>query len=384
LLLKALYGSVQASRLWGKHYAEIMKKIGFHQSKSDPCLFVRQNERGLAMVAIYIDDGYACGDRAALDQMIEQLQAAKLKLKVEHSMEDYLSCQVLFSKDGSKAWLGQPHMIKKIVKTFEDDVKGLKVFKTPGTPGYIVPRPQEDDPVVSDDLQARYRSSVGMLLYLVKHSRPDISNAVRELTKCMDKASPEAFKEMLRVVKFVLDTRTMGLRLEPDMTGGDKLVWKLVLYSDSDWAGDKQTRKSVAGFVMFLCGVPIMWRSRQMKAVTLSSTEAEYYAVSEAVKEILFVVQVLMDMGIAVETPILVRVDNMGAVYMTANPSSSSRTRHVDTRWHFVRELAEQGLVEILFVKTEDNLSDGQTKNVTGEVYGAHTGNYVMDKSEID
>ena len=119
LLLKALYGSFQASRLWGKHYAKIMKKIGFHQSKSDPCLFVRQNERGLAMVAIYIDDGYACGDRAALDQMIEQLQATKLKLKVEHSMEDYLSCQVLFSKDGSKAWLGQPHMIKKIVKTLK-------------------------------------------------------------------------------------------------------------------------------------------------------------------------------------------------------------------------------------------------------------------------
>ncbi len=183
-------------------------------------------------------------------------------------MEDYLSCQVLFNEDGCKAWLGQRRMIKKIIKTCGDDVKGLKVYKTPGTPGFIVARPQEDDPVVSDDMQAHYRSSVDMLLYLVKHSRPDILNAVRELTKCMDKASPEAFKEMLRVVKFVLDTRTMGLRLEPEMIGVDKLVWKLVLYSDSDWAGDKQTRKSVAGFVMFLCGVPIMWRSRQMKAVT--------------------------------------------------------------------------------------------------------------------
>jgi hypothetical protein len=166
LLLKALYGSLQASRLWGIHYANIMKKIGFHQSKSDPCLFVRQNEKGLVMVVIYIDDGYAAGDKAALDQMIEQLKAEELKLKVEYSMQDYLSCQVLFSKDGSTAWLGQPHMIKKIVKTFEDDVKGLKKCKTPGTPGFTVVRPKGEDPVVSEDMQARYRSSVGMLLHL--------------------------------------------------------------------------------------------------------------------------------------------------------------------------------------------------------------------------
>jgi hypothetical protein len=315
--------------------------------------------------------------------MIEQLKAEELKLKVEYSMQDYLSCQVLFSKDGSTAWLGQPHMIKKIVKTFEDDVKALKKCKTPGTPGFTVVRPKGEDPVVSEDMQARYRSSVGMLLYLVKHSRPDISNAVRELTKCMDKATPEAFKEMLKVVKFVLDTRTMGLRLVPVVTGDHKLIWKIVLYTDSSFAGDLETRHSVSGFIMFLCEVPIIWVSRQQKAVTLSSTEAEYYAVSEAVKEILFVVQILMDMGIAVETPITVRVDNMGAVFMTANPSSGSRTRHVDTRWHFVRELAQEGLVEILFVRTDQNWSDGQTKNVTGEVYEAHSGHYIMDKSEI-
>ena len=94
-------------------------------------------------------------------------------------------------------------------------------------------RPKDEDPVVSEDMQACYRSSVGMLLYLVEHSIPDISNAVRELTKCMDKATPAAFKEMLRVVKFVLDSRTMGLRLAPVVTGNHKLIWKLVLYSDS-------------------------------------------------------------------------------------------------------------------------------------------------------
>ena len=122
-----------------------------------------------------------------------------------------------------------------------------------------------------------------------------------------------------------------------------------------------------------------------MRCVSLSSTEAEYYAVSEAVKEILFVVQVLWDMGISVKTPITVRVDNMGAIFMCENASSSARTRHVDTRWHFVRDLAEgpDKLVEIVFVKSEFNYGDSFTKNVGSDVYDNHTGKYVVDKDRI-
>ncbi len=220
-------------------------------------------------------------------------------------------------------------------------------------------------------------------MYLVKHSRPDISNAVRELTKCMDKASPDAYKQMLRCIKYVQHTSTYGLRIEPTHFGKD-IVWNMIVYSDSDWAGDKQTRRSVSGFVMLLCGVPIMWRSKQQKAVTLSSTEAEYYAASEAVKEILFVVQVLLDLGIPVHTPIQVKVDNIGAIFMSGNASSSTRTRHVDTRWHFVRELQEQGVVEVVFVRTADNWADGFTKNVSKDIADEHNPELVVDKADID
>ena len=187
----------------------------------------------------------------------------------------------------------------------------------------------------------------------------------------MDKGTPEAYKMMLRCIKFVESTQTLGLRIEPNQFGKD-IVWKLVVYSDSDWAGDKQTRRSVSGFIMLLCGVPIMWRSKQQKAVTLSSTEAEFYAVSEAVKEILFVAQVLLDLEVPVHTPVTVRVDNMGAIFMSGNASSSARTRHVDTRWHFVRELQDQGAIEVVFVKTDENLADGFTKNIGSDTYGRH------------
>jgi len=137
-------------------------------------------------------------------------------------------------------------------------------------------------------MQSEYMSGVGMLLYLVKYSRPDIANAVRELTKCMDVATPAAYKEILRPVKFVLCTMTCGLKIMPKPPDGT-MKWNLVSFSDSDWAGDKDNRRSINGFIIFLCRVPIVWRSKQQKTVVLSSSKAEFVAICEAVKEILFV-----------------------------------------------------------------------------------------------
>jgi len=230
-------------------------------------------------------------------------------------------------------------------------------------------------------MQSEYMSGVGMLLYLVKYSRPDIANAVRELTKCMDGATPAAYKEMLRLVKFVLCTKTWGLKIMPKSPDGT-MKWNLVSFSDSDWAGDKDNRRSINGFIIFLCGVPIVWRSKQQKTVALSSSEAEFVAISEAVKEILFVLQLLRTMNIPVEMPIKVRVDNMGAIFMSENASSGIRTRHVDTRYHFVREQVAEKIVEIIFVRTEDNKADGFTKNVKGEVFEKHSKDFVWDKEE--
>jgi hypothetical protein len=224
-----------------------------------------------------------------------------------------------------------------------------------------------------------YRSGVGMLLYLVKHSRPDIANAVRELSKCMTGANAAAYKELLGVIKFVLDTRDYyGLKLAPKWR--DAMLWELMIYSDSDWTGDKDNRRLVTGFVIFLVGVPIMWRSKAQGSVALSSTEAEFYALSEAAKEIKFIVQVLISMRIPVKLPVVLRVDNVGAIFMSKNVSTSSRTKHFDTRYHFMREFAEEGFVKIIFVRSEDNVSDPFTKNTPSSIYEKHTAEFVAQK----
>jgi hypothetical protein len=133
------------------------------------------------------------------------------------------------------------------------------------------------------DLQARYRYGVGMLLFLIKYLRPDLANIVWELSKCMDAASHATYKEMLRVMIFVVDTNQYCLQMQPVEGGKD---WDLVSYCNSEWADDAETRMSVTGFIIYLLGVPICWRSKGQKGVTLSGTEAEYVAISEAVKEI--------------------------------------------------------------------------------------------------
>ena len=105
-------------------------------------------------------------------------------------------------------------------------------------------------------------------------------------------------KELKRVIKFVLDTKEYGLKIEPRMSNEK---WNMVVYSDADWAGDKQSRISISGYVLYFCEVPIMWRSKQQRNVTLSSGESEYVALSEAVKEIKFVYMILRDMRIDVK-----------------------------------------------------------------------------------
>ena len=254
-----------------------MREIGFKGGYADPCLLTRKTDKGICYIALYVDDCYCAGTTDAIEEVIKELQSPKhgYTLKLEYDMTDYLSCHIAFSKKRDKAWLGQPHLIAKLEKTFKDLVKDLTTYKTPGTPHQGILRiknepntPKIKESMIGKDNHKLYRSGVGMLLYLVKHSRPDIGNAVRELSKVLDNPTPAAFKEMKRVIKYVLDTKEYGLKLFPNQTKGLK-EFEMVLYTDSDWAGDKDTRISVSGYCIFLQGVPISWKSKAQRSGTL-------------------------------------------------------------------------------------------------------------------
>ena len=227
-----------------------------------------------------------------------------------------------------------------------------------------------------------YSSGVGTLLYLTKHSRPDIYNPVRELSKSMDAPAPAPahLKEMYKLIRFVLSTKDYGLKF--------KLIksirkWVLKALRDSDFASDKETRISVYGYVIYFCGIPIAWRSKGLKSVVLSTTEAEYMALSEVVKELKFIVQLLQTMNIGVELPITVHVDNVGAIWLSNNGNTGDRTKQIDIRTSFVKEYQEDGKIIIKFVKSEDNKADILTKNTTNIIFQRHQEKLAWDKKEV-
>ena len=146
---------------------------------------------------------------------------------------------------------------------------------------------------------------------------------------------------------------------------------------------EMQRHVSVMGFCIFLLGVPICWQSKGQRSVTLSSSKAEYVALSEAAKEVKFVAQVMMSMGIPVKSPIIVRVDNVGAIFMSKNVTTSPRTKHMDIRYHFVCEYVEDRFIEIIFVQTKENRADIFMKNVSGPTYKYHSGEFIGTKELV-
>ncbi|CAJ1934699.1 unnamed protein product, partial [Cylindrotheca closterium] len=370
-LMKTAYGTVQGARQWWKKFVSILKDIGFEGGDADPCLMHWNSEHGIVFIGLYVDDCLCIGKPEALELVEAKLKEKGLTLKTEKTLKDYLSCDVSFNEDRTKAVLRQPHLLKTLEEDFGEMVRNMPKYKTPGTPGQGLVCSEEGVTVTPEE-QKQFRSGTGKLLYLVKHTRPDIANAVRELSKVLDSTTPRAMKEMKRIIKHVLDTKGLGLKIEP-VIGSKGLLWNVVAFSDSDYAGDPDSRKSVSGFIVYLCGVPICWRSKAQRTVTLSSAEAEWIALSEVAKEVLFIAQILETMGVKVEYPIVIRVDNTAAIFMATNVTTNQRTRHVDIRTKFVTQYTgPDGILKILFVKGTDNESDIMTKNVTGNLHEKH------------
>ena len=209
-----------------------------------------------------------------------------------------------------------------------------------------------------------------MLLYLTKHTRPDIANSVRKHSRMMDGATAAHYQSLLRLAKYVIDTKNHTLKL--NVTRNDDNIFNIQGYSDSDYAGNKDDRKSITGIIVYCAGVPIAWKSKGKKAVSLLSTESNYYEISELCTEIIYVKQVLEFLKIVINYPIIIRVDNVGAMLLANNPVLIQRTKHISVRHHFVREFIEDSILKILFVKLKMNQADIFTKNLCGHLYKKH------------
>ena len=363
-LQKSIYGLVQAARQWHRKFEEVILQQGFIKNEIDPCAFLKREGSLFCILCIYVDDGIITGDEQMMKKVIDGLNKV-FKVKVQETIKDFLGCEI--RENFGEISLGQSRIVEKLMSDNDLSLKKEK-WSTPSAPGFFVVRPQNRAEMIDEKSQKWYRSTIGTLLYLVKLSRPDLANPVRELSKVMDGAAPAHEKELKRLVEFTCQTKDKTLKIKAD--SGEK--WTIEAYSDSDFAGDKDGRKSITGYVILICGVPMTWRSKAQPTTALSSTEAEYIALCEAVREVKFVFQLMETFGIVAERPIKIHVDNIGSIFMSKNRSSGDRTKHIDIKYHFIREQIENGLVEVVFVRSEENLADVFTKNLNGESFRFH------------
>jgi transposase InsO family protein len=375
-LTRSIYGLVQAARLFWQLLTGIMiQDLGFCKSRIDPCLLVNHINGKIVVACCYVDDICLMGEQEAIDYVKTEL-GKHLTVKLVGKLKEYIGVNVEVDKENGVVKLTQPDIMEKLEKYFGEQVMNMKEYETPMQSSYSITRPKEGDKLLSKMDQSKYRSGVGSLLYLVKHSRPDLSNAVRELSKVMDKATNAHMQNLLRAIKYTLDTRNQPLILKPhkiDLDEDQDLIWNIKGSSDSDFAGDRDTRVSVTGYRITVNGATVGWKSRGQRSVTLSSTEAEYVACSETCAEIMHIKQILEFLGWKIKYPIIVKVDNMGAIYLANNAVVGNRTKHVDVRYHFIREFVEDGIVKIVFVRSEENTADPMTKNVATHLFKKHT-----------
>jgi hypothetical protein len=213
-----------------------------------------------------------------------------------------------------------------------------------------------------------YRALIGKLLYVSEWTRPDITFATNFLAKYTNMATSTHMKLLTRVVRYLFATREKKITYKWDLNP------QLMAYSDSDYANDKDSRRSISGYITTIDGAPLNWKSTQQKVTALSSSEAEYMALSECAREIKFMQNIAQEIpDILNWKSIHVNVDNTCAIAYAENESTHKRSKHIDVRYHFIRDLIEEERISLSYIKSEDNTADLLTKPLGKVQHYQHT-----------
>ena len=211
--------------------------------------------------------------------------------------------------------------------------------------------------------------AVGSLMWLVTMTRPDIANAVRAVARHSHSPTERHWKAVLKIIEYLLDSKYLGLTFER----GSGL--ELSLWTDSNYAEKADDRRSVSGIAVMMCYVVVAWASLTQKVHALSTTEAEYISITDGVKELLFAKGVVSFLVPELsERCCDVFVDNAGAISLANNPLSSARTKHIDVRYHFIRELVRSKTIRVQYVTSAQQHADILTKPLTGGSFVLHRG----------
>lgn len=345
-LAKSLYGLKQAGRNFNIHLDEWLKQIGFTRSQADCCLYRHESKE--LWILTYVDDILIMGRKPDTD-WFKRTVKGKFNVKDLGSISWYLGMEVKRDRKNHTLTINQRQYLKDCLQKF--DMTDCNPKHTPLPSDFTTDVSDEDEDAPEN---FPYRSIVGSILYAAKYTRPDIAHAIGCLSRHLVNPKMKhaaAVKHLLRYIKGTLD---FTIRYH-----GTK---SLEAWADADWGGDIPTRKSTTGFVILLNGGPVAYASQLQKSVALASASAEYYAAGAVTEHILFLRNILDVLKCPVEGAVPIMEDSTACIAIANNPITSKRTRHIEIKYHYIREQVERKT--IVFVKKEGKLqlADALTK----------------------
>lgn len=369
-LKKSLYGLKQAAKVWNEALHDILIKGQFSQCETDRCLYKAQENDKVCYLIIHVDDIILASNNELFSEKCMKPVKEKFKVKDLGEAKHFLGIDIKKNTEGDFL-ISQEKYIDKIIE--EARLQDAKTSKFPLNPGYYK---LDSDLLPTND---HFRKIIGQLLYLSCHSRPDISASVSILSQKVQNPRKTDLEEAKRIIRYLKGTKNLQLRLS-----NKSEKQELIGYSDADWAEDTVNRKSNTGSIIKINGGTIHWKSQKQTLVALSSTEAEYIAASETCKEILWLQQLQTSFDIKDPEATTLYVDNQSCLKIIQNEKSSNRSKHIDTKFHFIRDLATKKQVKFRYVPSEDNLADMLTKPLNSvKLKNLRTATGLLESSQL-
>lgn len=353
LLKKSIYGLKQAGRQWNLKLNDVLKEYGLRRSDFDPCVYI--NAKLTILIAVYVDDFlifHKCENELT---KLKAFLHAKLKMKEIGEASECIGIQI--TKSNGRIQLGQQKYIQQVLKRF--NMLNCNAAKSPGDPNQKL---TEKTINAGNDLTGKvpFQELIGSLLYVAQITRPDISFCVNNVSRFNAKHSIEHWEAALRILKYLKGTADRVLVFKAETKN------KLHAYSDADYASEIDKRRSCSGFVVKFAGAAINWHSKRQEIVAVSSTEAEYIALSTTAKEMLYLNQFFFELTNVNIEPTKIYVDNTSSINLAKNATYHDRTKHIDVRYHHLRDNIEKNKIAIEFVSTNENVADALTKSLNG------------------
>jgi hypothetical protein len=352
-LNKALYGLKQAPRAWYETLTSHLLNNGFCRGAIDSTLFILREKGNILLVQIYVDDIIFGSTDEKLCRKFSDIMSKEYEMSMMGELTFFLGLQIKQTRDG--IFISQEKYVKDLLTKF--NFHSVSSMKTPMSAPINLDSDLDGIPVD----QTTYRGMVGSLMYLTA-SRPDIMFATCFCARYQSNPKKSHMDAVKRIFRYLKGSPVLGLWY-PKGSG-----LELMGYSDSDHAGCKIDRKSTTGGCHFLGGKLVSWTSKKQTSVSTSTAEAEYVAAASCCAQILWMKNQLLDYGVKYKnTPIF--CDNTSAIAITHNPVMHSKTKHIDIRYHFIRDHVMKGDIEIHFVPTDKQLADVFTKPLDDKTF---------------